>query len=101
VDACIRDGIPLPEVGPLAFSTREGGALCSACAAQLGATQLPEQARADLLALLDPDAPLPVLDEKHAAAHRRLLARYVRHHLAEEAELPALEFWTRRSWVAA
>jgi DNA repair protein RecO (recombination protein O) len=101
VGACIRDGTRLPDAGPLAFNTREGGALCSACAAQLGASQLPEQARADLLALLDPDAPLPVLDEKHAAAHRRLLARYIRHHLAEEADLPALEFWTRRAWVAA
>ena len=35
------------------------------------------------------------------AAHRRLLARYVRYHLAEGAELPALEFWLRRPWVAA
>jgi DNA repair protein RecO (recombination protein O) len=101
VDACIRDGTRLPAEGPLAFNTREGGALCASCAAQLGASHLPEQARADLLALLQPDAPLPLLDEKHAAAHRRLLARYIRHHLAEEAELPALEFWTRRSWAAA
>ncbi len=101
LDACIRDGTRLPSAGPLAFNTREGGALCSTCAAQVGATQLPEQARTDLLALLDSEAPLPVLEEKHAAAHRRLLARYIRHHLAEETELPALEFWTRRSWAAA
>ena len=52
-------------------------------------------------ALLDPDAALPVLDERHGAAHRRLLARYIRYHLAEGAELPALEFWLRRPWMAA
>jgi DNA repair protein RecO (recombination protein O) len=101
LDACVRDGTQLPDEGALPFSTREGGALCPACAAQHGATQLPADARADLLALLDPDAPLPALDDRHGAAHRRLLARYVRYHLAEGAELPALEFWLRRPWVAA
>jgi DNA repair protein RecO (recombination protein O) len=101
LDACVRDGTLLPEEGALPFSTREGGALCPACAAQHGATQLPAGARADLVALLDPGAELPVLDERHGAAHRRLLARYVRYHLAEGAELPALEFWLRRPWVTA
>jgi DNA repair protein RecO (recombination protein O) len=101
LEACVVDGTPLPPVGPLPFSTRDGGALCPACAAQQGATQLPEQDRTDLLALLDPDSELPVLDPKHGAAHRRLLARYIRYHLAEGAELPALEFWTQRPWVAA
>ena len=28
LDACVIDGTPLPESGPLPFSTREGGALC-------------------------------------------------------------------------
>ena len=101
LDACVRDGTQLPDEGSLPFSTREGGALCPACAAQHGATQLPADSRADLLALLDPEAPLPALDDRHGAAHRRLLARYVRYHLAEGAELPALEFWLRRPWVAA
>lgn len=101
LEACVVDGTPLPPAGPLPFSTRDGGALCPVCAAQEGATQLPEQARTDLLALLDPGSELPVLDPKHGAAHRRLLARYIRYHLAEGAELPALEFWTQRPWVAA
>jgi hypothetical protein len=51
--------------------------------------------------LLDPGATLPRLDARHSMAHRRLLARYVRHHLAEGAELPALEFWQQRPWVPA
>jgi DNA repair protein RecO (recombination protein O) len=101
LDACVIDGTPVPLTGPLPFSTREGGALCQACASQYGATQLPEPARADLVALMDPAADLPMLDEKHGAAHRRLLGRYIRYHLGEGAELPALEFWNQRPWVAA
>ena len=37
---------------------------------------------------MDSGASLPALGEKHGAAHRRLLARYIRYHLAEGAELP-------------
>jgi DNA repair protein RecO (recombination protein O) len=101
LDECVRDGNSLPADGALPFNTREGGALCAACAAEHGATRLPADARAELVALLDPEATLPALDERHGAAHRRLLARYVRYHLAEGAELPALEFWQRRPWVPA
>ena len=101
LDACVIDGTPLSSTGPLAFSTREGGALCTVCTTVYGATHLPEQARADLVALMDPAMPLPDLNAKHGAAHRRLLARYIRYHLGEGAELPALEFWTQRPWVAA
>lgn len=101
LESCVRDGTPLPLDGGLPFSTREGGALCAGCAAQHGATQLPPDARADLAALLDPAAALPALDLRHGEAHRRLLARYIRYHLGEGAELPALEFWLRRPWKAA
>jgi DNA repair protein RecO (recombination protein O) len=100
IEVCVVDGAPLP-AGPLPFSTREGGALCSTCAAHHGATQIPEQARADLIALLDPGGELPSLDGKHGAAHRRLLARYIRYHLGEGADLPALEFWMQQPWAAA
>ena len=101
LEACVRDGTPLPVDGGLAFSTREGGALCPACAPGQGATQLPPDARSDLGALLDAGATLPQLDPRHAESHRRLLARYIRYHLGEGAELPALEFWLRRPWMAA
>lgn len=101
LDACVHDGAVLPADGALPFSAREGGALCAACAARHGATELPARSRSDLVALLAPDAPLPALDARHAAAHRRLLARYIRYHLAEGAELPALDFWIRRPWEAA
>jgi DNA repair protein RecO (recombination protein O) len=97
LDACVRDGEPVP-AGALAFSAPEGGALCAGCAGPAGGTRLPADARDDLAMLLDPDAALPALDQRHATAHERLAARYVRWHLAEGAELPALEFWTRRPW---
>jgi DNA repair protein RecO (recombination protein O) len=101
LDACVRDGTMLSHEGGLAFSTREGGALCPACAAGHGAVRLPADARADLVSLIDAHAALPRLDRRHAESHRRLLARYIRYHLGEGAELPALDFWLRRPWIAA
>jgi DNA repair protein RecO (recombination protein O) len=101
IDACVIDGMLVPADGPLPFSTRDGGALCVTCAAQRGATRLPPQDRADLAALLDPVSALPSFDTRHGTAHRRLLARYIRYHLAEGADLPALEFWMQRPWAAA
>jgi DNA repair protein RecO (recombination protein O) len=101
LDTCAIDGVPLPGTGSLSFSTRDGGALCRTCASGHGATLLPEQARAELVALLDSSAALPSFHGRHGAAHRRLLGRYIRYHLGEGAELPALEFWTQRPWAAA
>ena len=95
LEVCARDGAPVPPTGALAFSARDGGALCAACAVGHAATRLPADARQGLADLLAPGAPLPDFDPPHAAAHRRLLARYVQYHLAEGAELPALRFWER------
>jgi hypothetical protein len=64
-------------------------------------TRLSVEDRADLAALVSADADLPVLDGRHAAAHRRLFARFLRYHLAEGAELPGLAFWEARPWAAA
>jgi DNA repair protein RecO (recombination protein O) len=100
LEACVRDGTPLPAGGALAFSTRDGGALCAACAAGADATRLPPEGRDALDAMLDPAQPLPALDDLHARAHRRLLARFIRFHLGDNAELPALQFWERRTWAA-
>ena len=60
---------------------------------------LQQQASRDLLALNDPRADLPALDPAHTAAHRRLVARFVRYHLGEAGPLSALDFWERRAWV--
>src|SRR5207244_13230790 len=60
---------------------------------------LPAPPSSDLRALTDPAAYLPVLDPPHAAAHRRLVARFVRYHLGDAGPLSALDFWERRPWV--
>jgi len=103
--SCVRDGTPIPPLpggGQVAFSTAEGGVLCARCAppppSPNQATRLPAQAHRDLVALNDPDAELPALAPPHAAAHRRLLARFVRHHFGETSTLPALDFWERHAW---
>lgn len=101
LDECVRDGAPLDPGGPVAFSTHEGGSLCAACATRFDATRLPADARAALDALLMPEADLPLLDSRHAAAHRRLLSRFIRFHLGDGTDLPALDFWERRPWTAA
>ncbi len=98
LEVCARDGRPIDAAGTLPFSTAEGGALCRLCAQTHEVTDLPAESSQALAALLDASAALPVLDARHASAHRRLLSRYIRHHLAEGAALTALEFWQQPAW---
>lgn len=99
--ACVRDGTPIEPAGEraVAFSVAEGGVLCAECAPAEVATRLPPQAFQDLVALNDPAVDLPLLDLAHAAAHRRLVARFVRHHVGEAGPHSALDFWERHAWV--
>lgn len=102
VDRCVRDGRPLLPGEELAWSVREGGALCDRCARGTEVTVLPPEGGAALRRLVRiEEGPLPVLEPKHAAAHRRLVARYIRHHLGEGAPLAALDFWQQRAWAPA
>jgi DNA repair protein RecO (recombination protein O) len=101
LSVCARDGAPLPDDAAACFSAQDGGLLCARCARGTVGTQLKPGDRADLAGFLDPDAELPSLDDRHLASHRRLLDRYIRHHLGEGAALPALTFWLGRSWTAA
>ena len=100
--ACVRDGTPVWEDGggggPVAFSAADGGVLCARCAAAQSLTRLPPEDYRDLVALNDPTGELPSLDVPHAAAHRRLAARFVRHHL-DAVSLSALDFWERSAWA--
>src|SRR5262245_35033263 len=102
---CVRDGAVIePNGTPVLFSTVEGGVVCDACVKSnppVSPTRLPPGAWADLCALLDEDADLPRLEPLHAAAHRRLASRFIRHHLDQmnRGDLPALEFWERRAWA--
>ncbi len=103
LEACARDGTPVgPGANggaPVAFSAADGGVLCPSCAPANPPTRLPPGALRDLLALNDWAAPLPPLDAPHAAAHRRLVARFIRHHLGETGALSALDFWEHHAWV--
>lgn len=100
---CARDGAAMATdlAGPVRFSVAEGGVLCGRCDTTAPVTRLPPPAYRDLCALVDPAGPLPPLDDAHAAAHRRLVARFVRHHFGESGSLHALDFWIRRPWAAA
>ena len=100
LDRCARDGRALAAGGDLAFSVPDGGFLCAGCARGTEVLTLPRSAVETIRLLLDPNAILPRLDPRHAAAHRRLLTRYLRHHVGEGAPLPALEFWGTHAWVA-
>jgi DNA repair protein RecO (recombination protein O) len=100
VTSCVRDDRALP-AGAVAFSAPEGGTLCDRCARQGDSVRLPEDARSALELLVNETGPLPELDSRNAAAHRRLVTRYLRHHLAEGAALPALDFWQGQAWVGA
>ncbi|HWA16681.1 MAG TPA: DNA repair protein RecO [Gemmatimonadales bacterium] len=89
---CVRDGREIPP-GELPFSAEDGGALCPGCALGTEYPRLPPDAREALRALADPGLPLPALDDRHATAHRRLLARYVHYQLSDGGKLPAVDFW--------
>jgi DNA repair protein RecO (recombination protein O) len=90
---CARDGASLPG-GGAAFSLRDGGFLCAACAASGATTRLDAADRSDLVALLAA-GDLPLLDRRRTAAHQRLLLRWVREHLGDGA-MPALDAWCAR-----
>jgi len=100
LDHCVHCGATVDPAGEVAFSSGDGGVVCGDCSGPSAPVRLPERARRDLAALLAPAGPLPLLDFPHYVAHQRLLGRYVRYHLGEGAELPALDFWTRRPWEA-
>jgi len=99
--ACVHDGAAIEPAGAVLFSVADGGVICPRCAPSPSEppSRLPPQAYRDLLALNHPRVELPALDPPHAAAHRRLVARFVRYHLAEAGSLSALDFWERRAWV--
>jgi DNA repair protein RecO (recombination protein O) len=99
---CVKDGATVEANGArVAFSIAEGGVLCARCAATApaGTTRLPPADYQALLALSDATTALPAVDDPHAAAHRRLVARFVRHHLGDARPLTAMEFWERRAWA--
>lgn len=90
VNACARDGSALP-VDHVGFSYRAGGCVCALCAREGVATRLAARDRGDL-ALLVSGGEVPLLDPPRDRAHRRLLLRWIREHVAG-GDLPAVEAW--------
>jgi DNA repair protein RecO (recombination protein O) len=99
LDRCAVCGAPLQ--GGVRFSAAQGGALCGAHGRGQGVTKLPSADRDALAALVAGRLPATPLDARHAAAHRRLLVAFIRHHVAEHRALPALAFWDAEAWNAA
>ena len=83
--------------GAIAFSAASGGALCARHRGGMRTANLGASDAADLAALVQGGVPA-ALDARHLAAHRRLLAGFVRTHLAEHRDMPALAFWEQGSW---
>src|SRR2546428_381444 len=81
---------PLPGGGRVASGGAGGGVLGAGWGPPLRGRvpRLPGRAPRDLAALNDQTAELPALAAPHAAAHRRLFARFVRHHFGEASTLP-------------
>ncbi len=91
VDQCVRCGQPLGD--DAWFALAEGGLLCPSCGRGTGAGALSRADQETLRAFLDGVDVGDTLSAPHAAAHRRLLARFVRRHVADDAALPALAVW--------
>jgi DNA repair protein RecO (recombination protein O) len=89
-DGCVRCGGALGERAT--FAVVEGGLLCPTCGQGLGAG-LGRDDQVALQAFLAGSADAPRLAGLHLAAHRRLLTRFVRRHVADDRELRALAFW--------
>ena len=104
MDGCVRDGRQIPE-GAASFSIADGGLLCGACAKGThiaGATnRLKAEDRSALAMLIEGRCDeVGTLSPRHAAAHRRLLTRFVTRHVAEDRVLKALSFWEEVEWDA-
>ena len=102
LDGCALDGRSI-EPGAADFSVADGGFICSRCAASRETSRLSGEDREILegfVLVADESAwsTGPVLEPRHAAAHRRLLSRFIRLHVAEDRKLHALTFWESLPW---
>ena len=77
------------------------GLLCARCTRESRTTVLAAPDRSALCRFAVGDDEIPEgWSARHAAAHRRLLARFIRHHLAEGRGFTALDFWETPSWTS-
>ena len=88
LDNCIGCGRNIGEAEEPTFDYVAGGVRCSSCAAGLPGKKLPAQARTALVRLMRGEQ----LILEHRAAHWRLLARFLTHHVVDGASLKSLVF---------
>lgn len=90
-DGCVRCGETL--ASGASFGLAEGGLLCARCGRGGAGGRLRPADQDALRAFLRGGSDGIDLPDRHLAAHRRLLGRFVRRHLTDDAQLPALTFW--------
>jgi DNA repair protein RecO len=96
LESCAVDGADLTD-GEGLFSVAEGGLLCASCGASRKTSILPESDRLALMDFVGGRVPTDTLDERHVAAHRRLVARFIHRHVAEDREMKALDAWENQT----
>jgi len=104
LDYCVVDGNPIGEGGG-DFSVIDGGLVCAGCAGSRETSRLGAEDRAVLASFVggcgdDAASDAVTLSPRHAAAHRRLVSRFIRAHVSEGRELRALDFWEGMPWRA-
>jgi len=88
LDACITCDRPIPDDADTVFDYTAGGVRCTRCSAAGGGRVVPAAARQALRRLAAGD---PVTIPR-TAAHWRLLARFLSHHVLEGGTLKSFEF---------
>lgn len=90
-EACVRCGRVLD--ADASFALAEGGLLCAACGRGGDRGRLRAADQAALRAFCAGRSEGVELPARHLTAHRRLLGRFIRRHVTDDAPLPALAFW--------
>jgi recombinational DNA repair protein (RecF pathway) len=88
LDVCINCGREIGDAEDASFDYVAGGLRCKDCAAGMPGRVLPAQARNAIRGLMEGK---PVVLE-HTAAHWRLLARFLTHHVTDGNALKSLAF---------
>ncbi len=106
LDGCAVDGRVI-EPGAADFSVADGGFVCAGCGASRETSRIGADDRGILEGFVREGAGAGYesagpseqpLDPRHATAHRRLLSRFIRLHVAEDRDLKALNFWESLPW---
>jgi hypothetical protein len=91
--------------GAADFSIADGGFVCAGCGASRETSRIGAEDRGILEGFVRAAAGYESagpserpLDPRHATAHRRLLSRFIRLHVAEDRDLKALNFWESLPW---